>query len=400
MRQPLPLAGEIASPSSTPLPAPLARKGFRPFFLLAALAACAIVPVWLLVLFGYLQPHFPGDAAAWHAHEMLFGFAVAVIAGFLLTAVGNWTGRETLVGGKLLALSGLWLLGRLGPAFPRIAMVADLAFLPLLGVILARPLIATGNRRNFVMLGVLGALFAANLAMHLDALGLAAAGTAHRAATVAVDVIVLLCLLIGGRVIPMFTRNTTGESTLTSPPALDAAAGGAMLVVTLVDVVRPGSTLAAVTSGIAATATLVRLGYWRSVRTLRHPLLWILHLGTAWIALGLGLRTAPLLGIAVTGSLATHALTVGAIGALTLGMMARVALGHTGRPLAPPRAMTAGFVFVTLAALVRVGGPLASPNLYAPALVVSGALWTAAFAIYALAYTPILLRPRVDGKAG
>ena len=200
----LPLAGEGVAPSPAPPPPAFARKGFRPFFLLAALAACAIVPVWLLVLFGHLHADFHGDAATWHAHEMLFGFAVAVIAGFLLTAVGNWTGQETAVGGKLLALAGLWLMGRLAPVLPRIAMASDLAFLPALAIVLARPLIATRNRRNFVMLAVLAALFAANLAMHLDARGLAPAGTGHRAAGVALDVIILLCLLIGGRVIPMF----------------------------------------------------------------------------------------------------------------------------------------------------------------------------------------------------
>jgi len=251
----LPLAGEVAAPS--PAPCGLARKGFRPFFLLAALAACAIVPIWVLVLFGYLQPGPDFDVVNWHAHEMLFGFTVAVIAGFLLTAVGNWTGRETVVGEKLLALAGLWLVGRLAPALPRVAMAADLAFLPVLAVVLARPLIAARNRRNFVMLGILAALFAA-----------------------------------------------------------------------------------------------------------------------------------------------THALTVGAIGSLTLGMMARVALGHTGRPLAAPKAMAVGFALVTVAALVRVGGPLLAPAFYGPALVASGALWTVAFAIYLRVYAPILLRPRVDGRPG
>jgi len=394
----LPLAGEVVSPA--PLPPAFARKGFRPFFLLAAVAACAIVPVWLLVLFGHVKADFHGDAATWHAHEMLFGFAVAVIAGFLLTAVGNWTGQETAVGGKLLALAGLWLVGRLAPVLPRIAMAADLAFLPALAILLARPLIATRNRRNFVMLGVLAALFAANLTMHLDARGLVAAGTGHQAAGIALDVIVLLCLLIGGRVIPMFTRNATGEAAIGSPPALDVVVAGAMLSVTVVDVVHPGGTLAAAAAGVSALATLVRLGYWRSWRTLRQPLLWILHAGIVWIALGLLLRAAPLFGIAIPSSIATHALTVGAIGSLTLGMMARVALGHTGRPLSLPKPMALGFVLVTLAAAVRVGGPLLSPTLYAPALVASGVLWTAAFALYVLTYTPILLRARVDGKPG
>ena len=399
MSRSLPIMGEVTEPSPAATP-PFAQKGFRPFFLLAALAACGIVPVWLLVLFGQLRPSFHGDAATWHAHEMLFGFAVAVIAGFLLTAVGNWTGRETVVGGRLLALAGLWLIGRLAPALPRVAMVADLAFLPVLALILARPLVAARNKKNFVMLGILAALWAANVAMHLDACGVVAAGTGRRGAAVALDVIVLLCLLMGGRVIPMFTRNATGNATITSPPVLDAVTAGAMLAVTLVDVLRPGGTLAAAAAGVTAIATLARLSYWRSSLTLRHPLLWILHAGVAWIAVGMLLRAAPLVGIAIPDSVATHALTVGALGALTLGMMARVALGHTGRPLAPPRAMGLGFTLVTVAALVRVGGPLLAPALYGPALIASGALWTGAFAIYVLAYGPILFRRRVDGRPG
>ena len=223
-----------------PIPLALARKGFRPFFLLAMTFACAVVPAWLLVVFGGLHPGTYLDAVSWHAHEMIFGYAVAVIAGFLLTAVGNWTGRETLVGGKLLGLAGVWVLGRLAMAtptsFPRgVVAVVDLAFLTLLGLALAWPLLATRNRRNVAMLGILVTLFATNVIVHLEALGHVLTGSGRRALLVAIDVIALLCAVMAGRVLPMFTRNATRAPNVASSPALEAMSGLAMIAVVLSD---------------------------------------------------------------------------------------------------------------------------------------------------------------------
>jgi uncharacterized protein involved in response to NO len=402
MNRALPLHGEIPAPKQ-PVRFALARKGFRPFFLLAALYACAIVPVWLLVLFGVLHPTAYLDATTWHAHEMIFGFTVAVIAGFLLTAVGNWTGRETAVGPKLLALAGVWTLGRIAmaapTAFPRgVAAVLDLAFLPLLAAVLLRPLVASTNRRNFVMIAVLAALAGANLAVHLEALGVLAGGSGRHAERVAIDVVVFLCLVIAGRILPMFTRNAIGapgaERVASSRP-LEVAAIVSMVAVTGLDVAVPDARATAAFSGIAGALALARAARWGTRHTVRHPLLWILHAGYAWIGVGLLLRALP-----VPASCAAHALTVGAIGGLTLGMMARVSLGHTGRSLAPPKTMPAAFFLVSLSALVRVAGPLVWPSQSAAALVLAGLLWTAAFALYLFSYAPILASARVDGKPG
>jgi uncharacterized protein involved in response to NO len=383
----------------------LAAKGFRPFFLLAALFAAAIVPTWILIVLGVVPPGVYFDGVTWHAHEMVFGFTVAVIAGFLLTAVGNWTKRETLVGAPLLGLAGLWVSGRLVlllAAFVPHAVVAavDLAFLPVLGAVLARPLLATKNRRNYVMLALVVALFAADLGMHLDALHLAPPGTAQRAVWVAIDLVVVMMLIMAGRIVPMFTRNATGIASIRSIPSLDVAAPACAAALAVADAVAWQSTASAVIAGAAAVATLARTARWGTLATARHPLLWILHAGHAWIAVGLGLRVLSLVRPVASASLAVHALTVGAIGSLTLGMMARVALGHTGRSLAVGRTMSLAFVLVTVAAVARAIVPMFAPARYMRTLEIAASLWSLAFLLYVVVYLPVLLSPRADGKAG
>ena len=401
---PLRLAGELPEPAVKPRFA-LSAKGFRPFFLLAALFAAAVVPLWLLVLGGVAAPAAYLDPAGWHAHEMVFGFSVAVISGFLLTAVGNWTQRETLVGTPLLALAGLWILGRaamLGAGhLPRgLPAVVDLAFLPVLIGVLARPLVAARNRRNFAMLAVLAALFAADVVVHLGALGVVSGELAPRACIVGVDVVVLVILVIAGRVFPMFTRNATGVTTIRSIPWLDAATIAGMAGLTALDAFVPGGSLAGIVSGVVGLLAAARAVHWGARHSLRQPLLWILHLGYAWIPIGLLLRALAAVDPAVPRAFAVHALTVGAIGALTLGMMARVALGHSGRPLLAPKPVAWAFGAVTLAAFARAVLPLLVPAWYFPSLLAGGILWTIAFLIYAVVYAPILAQPRLDGKAG
>lgn len=383
----------------------IAAKGFRPFFLLAAVFAVAIVPLWLLVLHGTLSPTSYLDATSWHAHEMIFGFVVAVMAGFLLTAVGNWTKRETVVGAPLLALAALWVLGRLAMGFsavlPRgVVAVADLAFLPALLFVLARPLIAAKNRRNFVMLAVVGALFMANLAVHLEALNVLVSGSARRATRVSVDLVLLIISIIAGRVFPMFTRNATGIASIRSIPAVDALAIAAMAALTLLDAVSPYHPAAGLLSGCAGVLAATRMWHWGGRHSLKQPLLWILHAGYGWLALGLILRGITDSTSSSFSSLATHTLTIGAIGSLTLGMMARVALGHTGRMLATPPAVAVAFVAITLAAVARGALPLVAPHWYFASLVTAGALWVLAFGTFLVVYAPILWSPRVDGTPG
>lgn len=406
----LPLAGEPPPPRArggARYLHGLSATGFRPFFLVAAAIAVVLVPSWVLLRDGsisqsstYLTP------MGWHAHEMVFGFVCAVVAGFLLTAVRNWTQRPTATGAALYGLAGLWGLGRLVMTVrlglpPSVVAIIDLAFLPVLALAIARPIVASRNRRNYMMIGVLALLFAANLAVHLDALGVIA-GWQLRATHTAVIVVVLLAAIIAGRVIPMFTRNATGSTRIVSVAWLDIAAIAAIAGHLGFELVVPFSRAATVTAGLASALVLARATRWGFVASLRHPLLWILHAGHAWIGIGFALRVAAMMTTRVPTTAATHALTAGAIGALTLGMMARVSLGHTGRSLVLRPITVAGFVLVTLAAVLRVFGPLldASARAYPTWIALSAAAWAAAFVLFLVAYFWILVRPRADGKPG
>jgi len=374
-------------------------KGFRPFFLLAAIHAVSFLPLWLAVYTGHVDAAGYLPAADWHGHEMIFGFTLAVMAGFLLTAVSNWTGRETATGGRLAFLAGLWLAGRLAVTFaavlpPPIVAAVDLAFVPALAIAVGRPLLATGNRRNLVFLGILSALFAANLFMHLQANGV---GHASRPALLAaLDVVVLVALIIGGRIIPAFTRNATGEATR-SIRWVERIVLPAMVAVGVTTLVAPGSLLAGGFAGATGVLVLVRMRHWSTGATFSRPILWVLHLGHAWIGVGLLLRAAAAFWPGVPSTAATHALTLGPIGTLTLGMMTRVALGHTGRPLRVARPIVAAYGLLTAAVVLRALLPVALPALTVRAYVASGIAWTTAFALYAIVYLPILTAPRATG---
>jgi len=397
----LPMYGETVA--ATTRPWAFVAKGFRPFFLLAALFATLGIPSWLLVLDGKLLPGRYLDPIYWHAHEMVFGFAVAVIAGFLLTAVGNWTGRETLVGLPLLALAGVWVAGRVAVTGqllpPWLTAATDLAFLPALMVVIARPLIATRNTRNLVMLAILGALFLANLVVHLDVLGVLP-GWRRRGCLLGIDIVVLVILVIAGRTFPMFTRNATGVQAIRSSPVLDRLVLGAMAGLVVLDVVVPELAVTAAWSAVVGVIAFARSWHWGARHTLRTPLLWILHAGYLWVSIGLVLRAVAAFTGAVSPQIASHALTVGAIGSLTLGMMVRVSLGHSGRILATSRPIIVAFVLLTVAAVVRVSAPVLGMERYRATVFVAGTLWTAAFALYLVVFVPILVSRRIDGKPG
>ena len=403
VRASLRLAGEARQKGAPTGPA-VAAKGFRPFFLLAGGFAASIVPLWILTLLGVFRPGTYLDATHWHAHEMVFGFVAAVLAGFLLTAVANWTERETLVGLPLLALSGLWVAGRLALVLsayvPRwVPATADLAFLPVLFVVLARPLLAARSRRNFVLLAVVGALCLANVSVHLDVLGVLP-GWRRRGCLVGVDIVVLVLLLIAGRIFPMFTRNATKIASIRSHPRLDACTGASMALLVVLDAAIDSPAITAAVAGVTAVLAVARSVHWGARHSAGQPLLWVLHVGYAWIPLGLGLRAAGAFLEWMPASVATHALTVGAIGTLTLGMMSRVTLGHTGLSLVPRAGATLSFAAMTLAALVRVGGPLFGAATYRATVYAAGALWTVAFAAFVLVHARTLLSPRADGKPG
>ena len=375
--------------------------GFRPFFLAAGLYAVVLMALWLLVLrrgiyLGELSP------PVWHGHEMVFGFAVAVIAGFLLTAAQNWTGIRTPSGPPLAALFLLWLAGRVSFLVPGVppGLVAaiDLSFLPVLALALALPILRAKQLHNYPFPLMLLALAAANALVHGEALGWTAA-TAGPGLYLAVYVVVTMIVVMGGRVIPSFTDNKL-QTRARRWKAIEILAPVATLGALVAALIAPVSGVTALLAAVAATVHVIRLAGWYTSRYWSVPLLWILHLGYAWIAIGFVLLTLSAAGLDVTGVSALHAFTVGGIGTLTLGMMARVSLGHTGRLLEPAPVMTRAFALINLAALFRAVLPLLVPGVYSQLMATAALAWIAAFGLFVLVYAPMLLRPRVDGKPG
>lgn len=378
---------------------PLFRLGFRPFFLLAGIFAALIIPLWLLVWSGRATLPTTQLPASWHAHEMVFGFVVAVVAGFLLTAVRNWTSQPTPTGPALAGLAALWGAGRLmvlfdGTVSHAIVAAVDCAFVPALALAIARPIVASKNWRNLAFVPLLLALFAANIVYHFGA------GTlAVRTPRMAIDVILVIVVVIGGRVIPSFTANGL-RIEVPARKLLDRASIASVVAVAVLGAVFEGTWALAVVSLVAGLLHGARLLGWKPWATRRSPILWVLHVGYAWIAVGLVLRGVAVFVPSLPASAPTHALTVGAIGSLILGMMSRVSLGHTGRMLVVGRPVTVAYAMLAMAALVRAVGPIVVPNWYGWVLLVAGTLWTAAFGVFVAVYFPVLVSPRVDGKAG
>jgi uncharacterized protein involved in response to NO len=373
--------------------------GFRPFYLLASTFAALSIGLWALQFSGWLG-HTYLDSSMWHAHEMLFGFALAVVVGFLFTAGRNWSGRPTPTGLPLAAMAVLWVAGRvlvLTP-FGWAAAIVNAAFPLAAAVALAIPFFAAGNRRNYFFVALLALMSAAVLAFHLARLDvLAIPGAAP--IQVALDIILFIMAVMGGRVIPMFTNNGVPGAGAERIDVVEKVALGSVLVLLAADVLDVQGTALAVVAAAAAVAHLTRWALWRPWKTLRAPLVWILHAGYLWLALHLALRAAAALGW-IGSSPATHALTAGAIGGLVIGMITRTALGHTARPLRAGRAELACYLLVTLAAAVRVFVPLAAPGQVVNAVLASALLWSAGFGLYAVRYWPILTRPRLDGLPG
>jgi uncharacterized protein involved in response to NO len=373
--------------------------GFRPFYLLASVFAALSVPLWALQFSGLLaHPYLSGPL--WHAHEMLFGFTLAVIVGFLFTAGRNWTNLPTPTGWKLGALAALWVAARvlvLTP-FATAAAVVNVAFPLAAAVSLAIPFVKAKSKRNYFFVGLLGLLSVAAAFVHLAQLGVARA-PAWLGIRVGLDVVLFIIGVMGGRVIPMFTANGVPGTHPTRRPYIEKAALGSVLALLAADILGLKGTSLAVVAFFACAAHAWRWSLWQPWKTLRVPLVWVLHAAYLWIPIHLALRGAGEIGL-VAPSLATHALTVGAVGGLIIGMMTRTARGHTARPLSADRYETACYLFVLLAALVRVALPIVAPGLTLDAVLGSAALWSAGFGLYAVRYWPILSRPRLDGRPG
>ena len=395
---PIPIA-EPRRPDSGLHRSALWQLGFRPFFLLASAFAASSVTAWALQLAGLIdRPYLAGPL--WHAHEMLFGFALAVVVGFLLTAGRNWSMQPTAKGPLLAALVGLWLAARVLVLTPYgwAAALANVAFPLAAALALAVPLAAARNRRNYFFVGLLVLLACAAGAVHLAALQVVVL-PAWLGVQVGLDLLLFIMVVMAGRVIPMFTNNGVPGANASRQIAVERAALGSILLLVLADALQQRGMALTALLVLAAAAHAVRWLMWRPWKTLRTPLVWVVHAAYLWIPVHLALRAAATQGL-VAESMATHALTVGAVGALVLGMMTRTSRGHTGRPLQADGIDAACYGLVLAAALVRVVLPFAVPAATPMALLVSAALWSAAFGLFTIRYWPVLTRRRLDGKPG
>lgn len=379
--------------------AALLSVGFRPFFLLSAAWAMAAVPLWLLMLVGRADLAMPFLPMIWHGHEMVFGYGLATLAGFLLTAIPSWTGGRALQGAALAALAVLWMLGRVAmllPALPLALRVAlDLALPIALVVIVARELLAGRNWRNVPVLLALTVLLGADLLA--DVAADADAALAMGGIRLGLATLLTLIALIGGRIIPAFTRNWLMARDPTGPmPVPFGRFDRLVLLVTVISLTiwvwAPDAALVAALLIVAGVLHAVRSARWRAWATTGEPLLFVLHVGYKWFWLGLMLLGAARFIPALPQDAALHALTVGAIGTMTLGVMTRASLGHTGRALTAGPGCSSMFVLVSVAAMLRVTASLVPTCPWL--LDVSGAAWSAAFGLFLILFAPILCSPR------
>lgn len=373
--------------------------GFRPFFLFGAAWSALAVALWLPMLSGHLMLPTALSPVDWHVHELIYGYVPAIVAGFLMTAVPNWTGRLPIVGGPLVALFSLWVLGRVGVMGsallpPVIAAAFDLSFLTALGVVIGREIVAGKNWRNLKVLMAVGTLLAGNAVFHWEA----ASGRSHGyGMRIGLAATLMLIMMIGGRIIPSFTRNwlaRRGAGKL--PAAFDRADMVVMLVSGLALLAWIGWPERSVTAGLAlaaAAANVWRLTRWAGERTAAEPLVMVLHVAFAFIPIGFLLLALAILipGVVVTAG-ALHGWTAGAVGLMTLAVMTRASLGHTGQPLTATRPIQAIYVAAGVGALARI---VAAFHVWRdPMLVLAASAWIAAFVGFMVVYWPLLARRR------
>ena len=377
--------------------------GFRPFYLLAGLLAVIGMSLWLLSYTGTVQFGTYLQGVFWHSHEMLFGFLAAAMTGFLFTAVRNWTGLPTPTGVLLGVIALLWILARvlfLGGS-TTLAIVLDLAFLPVVAAGVAIPIFRSRNQRNYKILGILVALCVLHFVFHLALAGELPAELSRTSLFAAIDTVAILFALVGGRVIPAFTRNAVPGSDPVHKQWLEVCAFGLLILVAAMTLLSGSIALApwvpVTVLLLAAAAHALRLAYWQPQRTLNSPLLWMMPVAYSWLPLALLLRGMSSFAIVVPGTW-IHALTAGALSSLIVAMMMRSSLGHTGRKLVASHADVAAFLLLQVAAILRVIAGMTGN--YRAVVIVSGVFWILAFGVFLLRYAPMLLRPRVDGRPG
>jgi uncharacterized protein involved in response to NO len=380
-------------------------RGFRPFFLLAAAQAVVAVGTWLAVLRAWIPAPAWATSSQWHAHEMVFGFAVAAVAGFLLTSVPVWTRRPAVVGARLAGLVALWLAARVAVflAAPRLAALVELVFFLALAGVVTAPIARSRSVRNAAFPVLVLALGAADAASHAGVLaGDPEVGPAGL--RLGVGILVVLISILGGRLVPLFTGNAlrrAGRDGAVRRVAWADAVSGPLVIAFFLALVAFPDAAGTGVLGLAAGAVLaLRAGGWRMRESLADPLLWSMHLAWWWLPVGLAAWGLAELGAPVSSQAALHALTVGGVGGMILAIMSRVSLGHTGRPFVAPAGMATAFALVHAAAFMRAALPMLVPGWTATWWQLSGGLWLAAFGLFGVIYGPILLAPRVDGKPG
>ena len=373
--------------------------GFRPFFLSAALFSGLAVPAWILILTGVPDPELLSAVRDWHVHEMVFGFLPAVITGFLLTAIPNWTDRMPIRGSELLSLWTLWLAGRVVMAVPflspLLSSIIDSAFLVIVAGLAWREIIA-GKSWPQAPIGGLVSLYAcANVLFHMWMLSRAETDPAER---MGLALVLVLLSLIGGRVTPNFTRDFLAEQGRAEQPALVSPVDGLSVVLVAIAalfwIIQPQALVTGWLWVAAGLLNLVRLLRWYGWLTWREPLVLALHVGFGWVVLALLVMGGAILGVGLPITDAIHALTTGAVGMMTLAVMTRASLGHTGRPKHAGALTTCLYLLVNVGALLRVFGPsFDSSHLV---LGLAAMSWSAAYLLFALIYGPFLLRPSLD----
>lgn len=383
--------------------------GFRPFFFLAGLFAAISVPLWVGLYAGHMDMGLVSSPMLWHGHEMIYGYTAAAIAGFFLTVVPNWTKVKASKGPILVFLAALWLIGRVAfwaqSLLPySVVMALDLLFLIALTAVVIRPLINPQYRRQFVFVPILVVMIVANAMTHLGVLGFEAFGVdwGVRGLVLGLDATLVLITVMAGRVTPSFTSSYLGHGDpdikVVQRAGLDRWVVWTMWLLLVVDFFLPVTPWAGAVAIAAAALHVKRLSGWQSLRTLDNPILWVLHLGYVWLIVGLVLRGLSDFDL-IPAADAVHALTIGALGTITLAIMTRASLGHTGRGIKAAPVIVVAYVLVSLSAIVRLAA-VWLVDMSLELVMVSGVLWTLAFVAFFIVYAPILMRPRIDGRPG
>jgi uncharacterized protein involved in response to NO len=380
---------------------------FRPLFLFGTLFSVLAI-AWWVHFWNEPSEWTPyGGTIWWHAHEMIFGFAVAIVTGFLLTAVRTWTGVAGLSGKLLAVFVVIWLLGRAVVAFnfalpPYLTATIDVAYLLFSVIAMAYPVIKVKQWRNLMFVPILLILTALNTYSHWAVLTNQVTLAIH-AFHASIMMIILIIAILGGRVIPAFTANGTGQPKKNAVMWVEAMALLSILGLVIIAFIGFDNSNSLLTLAVSTTAlitNLYRFSRWGIQHTRSIPLLWSLHLSFLFIPIGFALLGLNAAGHSVNISAALHSLTVGSIGGMILAMISRVTLGHTGRPLKAKPAISIAFVFILFSAIVRVIVPIALPQYYSNAILIAGILWVLAFTLFLIIYAPMLISHRADGKAG